>query len=313
MANQFEPQRPAPTNSIEVRDMLWFMLGDSLAYRRANDIPLGTRMERMIRLHHRNGSPINPIRHADLNMDSEGKIIVGDHLGLWPDEVHGETTPIHHILLEEVAKLVRLGVIVQYHPTLHFYITTYGTLCLDRDEVGIPITDHRRVERLEKMFAGVPELDIVVRHYAEAVSAYERDLLLSATVMIGCCYECGLVQLAQAVNGYCVRAGTYHDAPDGLQGALRCVCVEDAYVSAAALDSAVSHVLGIIKKKLGRDKGWVQRCLHPHFNFVIDRRNAAGHPTGKEVSRDELMDHLVLFPNFFERVRSVISTLESLP
>jgi len=42
-------------------------------------------------------------------------------------------------------------------------------------------------------------------------------------------------------------------------------------------------------------------------------RNAAGHPTGKAVPRNDIAAHILLLPAFLRRVRSLRSTVAVLP
>jgi hypothetical protein len=225
------------------------------------------------------------------------------------EQVPKEYAGLIPLLVEEVYLLVQAGLLRPHFASLRLFITEHGAFCLDQDLQDMPPTSTERVASFLEEFAGSPDVDVLARHLGEAVSAYRAGLNLSATVMIGCCYELGLGQLADGVCALSVRWG---HLPAGVSRETR-KSVDRLHqgklVGAADQDDLVHDVLTRIAPALGEDRDWVASCLPAISFFVRSLRNAAGHPTGKVIPRDQIASHIMLFTAYYRRVRSLLGTL----
>ncbi len=303
---------PEPTSPDEASALLWAFLKRRLAERRAFPAQVGRAENIPHRLPGPNGDLDRTSWRADVPLDGDGRVLLGGLLHASPDSLRPrpETFPL---VLDAVADLVRQGVLRHSFDGAHaLYITHHGAALLDRDDEDLPAGDLGRVARLEAEFACLPDLDLIVAHYAEAIGAYRASLDYSATVMIGVCYEAGLLLLAKAIADYELRAPgqvtgmnrRHKDAAQRVRGG--------EYVQASAVEGLVYDVLCAVGAGLGSDQEWVRTCLRPTCHFVRSLRNAAGHPTGKAVPRDDIAAHILLLPPFLRRVRTICATVDAL-
>ena len=185
---------------------------------------------------------------------------------------------------------------------------------MDSDDRDLPPHSAERVAQLRERFRNAPQLDLLAKHYGEAIAAYNVNLDLSATVMIGACYEFGLQEMAKAVVAFRDRSANPLPGVDEKRHKNTMKKLpKGKYVSAANLTSFLSDVFaGGLKAKMGGDQSWLESSLSPNSFFVRRLRNDAGHPTGEPVDHDEVATYIVLFPGFYGRVRSIVATVGGL-
>lgn len=303
---------PEPTTRDEAQALVWAFLKRRLAARRAHPAGIGEHENILLRLPGPNGHAERMSWPADVPLGGGGTTLLGGLLHAWPGSLRPrpETLPL---ILDVVHDLQRQGVLrPSWDGADALFITHLGAALLDRDDADLPAGDTARVERLRAEFADLPDLDLIARHYAEAIAAYAASLDYSATVMIGVCYEAGLVLLAREIAACDARAaGTL----SGLNRHHRAVLpkVSDGdYVPASALEALVHDALSALGGGLGDDLEWVKTCLRPTCHFVRSLRNKAGHPTGKAVPRDDIAAHILMLPAFLRRVQAIRVTLAAL-
>lgn len=193
------------------------------------------------------------------------------------------------------------------------YITSHGAGLLDTSDVDLPAGSPERVVRLKAEFAALPSIDLIGRHYAEATAAYAADLNYSGAVMIGVCFEAGILVVARAIARCDARSpGTLVGLNKNHRKVFPAVLAED-YVAASALEDLVYDVLCALPSLDQHDADWVRKGFRPISLFVRSLRNLAGHPTGKEVSRDDVAAHISTLPAFLRRVASITEQVEGLP
>lgn len=113
----------------------------------------------------------------DINVSADGKSVLAGilHTNLHKPDLHSSAQPALPVLLDEVHDLVRSGILRPVPGTeYNFTITAPGAACLDADDPDLPPHSAERVQQFRERFAGVPDLDLLARHYAEAISTY-RD------------------------------------------------------------------------------------------------------------------------------------------
>lgn len=308
-----------PTDRDDIRQRVWELLKARLEQRRRLTPELGTRVDfgppDDVNEHGQDRGPIP--RDADLVMGLDCSELLADLAGIWPDAIPLDTRKVAYPrLLDEVYELVRIGVL-RPDPgssTRSMMITAHGAACLDADDPDLPPHSAERVAQLRARFPDAPDLDLLARHYGEAIATYRDSHDLSATVMIGACYELGLREMAEAIVQYRERSasplpGVDEDAHKKTMKRLR----KGKYVSAAKLTDFLAEVfVGSFKSKMGGDQSWLETCLSPHSFFVRRLRNEAGHPTGVPIDRDEVATYIQLFLKFYGRVRSIVATIDGL-
>ncbi len=303
---------PEPATRDEAVALLWAFLKKRLAERRAHPAGVGQTEN----IHHRLPGPNGyEDRHnwpGDVPLDLDGRLLLGGLVHAWPDSLcpRPETLPL---LLDAVHDLVRQGVLrPSWCGGNALLITLHGAALLDRDEVDLPPGDAGRVVRLRSEFADLPDLDLIAKHYAEAIAAYQASLDYSATVMIGVCYEAGLLLLAREIAAYADRAPGEVPGLNGNHKRNLGKVKDGEYVPASSLEGLLYDVLCALGDELGADLEWVRTCLRPTCFFVRSLRNSAGHPTGKAVPRDDIAAHILLLPQYLRRVVSLKGTLAAL-
>jgi hypothetical protein len=312
---QQQPEPEVPANREELRAALWRFLKERLAARKKAGMPVGdTSAHVPFPSAARGGGVVSwgPLPY-DATLDGEGRQQFILHFNVHEHELPSKVMELAPVLLEEMYELLRAG-ILRPCPSrpLHLLITEHGAFCLDQELQDMPPASTERVAAFLEEFAGSPDVDVLARHLGEAVAAYRAGLNLSATVMIGCCYELGLGQLADAVCALEARWGSF---PTEISRKTRASVVKlraGKLVGAADQDDLVQEVLTHLSPDLGEDKDWVTTCLPATSFFVRSLRNAAGHPTGKAIPRDQIASHIMLFTAYRRRVCSLVATLATI-
>jgi len=308
-----------PRNKAEIRHLLWRLLKERLHLRRTIKEPLGatvTALDPPLLFRESGERVLGQKRRADVELGSDGRTALGDMTGRLSSDLHGDD--FDHVLprvIDEVFELARVGILrpAPGSSDPRFVITPHGAACLAADDRDLPPFSQERVQQLRDRFAGGPDLDLLTRHYGEAIAAYHAGLDLSATVMIGVCYELGLHQVAQALVAYEGRAGGNVPGTNKDDRKVLKAIGTGKPVMASPLENLVHDVLvNGFGADLGDDLEWAKTCLRPNGHFVRNLRNAAGHPTGRAVDRDQIASYIMLFPDFFGRVRSIVGTVEGM-
>lgn len=300
---------PEPTSRDEAIALLWAFLKLRLQERRAV-AGIGEPKNIPHRLPGPNGYEQDFGWRADIPLDGEGRSLLGGLLRAYPDSLRPKAATLP-MLLDVVADLQRQGILrPSWERDAHaLYITGHGAAVLDADDLGLPPGDAGRVARLRAEFSALGDLDLISKHYGEAIAAYDVGLDYSATVMIGVCYEAGLVLLAREIAAYEDRSpGAVPGMNKNHKGSVAKVA-DGEYVPASALEGLVYDVFCALGPRLGDDLEWVKTCLRPTCYFVRSLRNSAGHPTGKAVPRDDIAAHIMMLPAFFRRVASLQRTV----
>ena len=306
-----------PKEPQELRQALWEHLRERLRIRKEFGAGLGRGPDQRTASWQRSprgiSSGVSTPGTDDVQVSGAGTILLGEMLGIFPDDLpHQEIQPALPRLLDEAFELVRSGILRPDPSTTYgLTITPHGAACLDADDRDLPPFSQERVQQLRDRFAGAPDLDLLARHYGESIAAYHAGGLdLSSTVMIGACYELGLHQVAQAFVRYEDRTRSKVPGTNGKDRNAVEAIRKGKPVMAGPVENLVHDVLvNGFGADLGADLEWAKTCLRPNGHFVRNLRNAAGHPTGRAVDRDQIAAYIMLFPDFYGRVRSVVGTV----
>ncbi|MPW24331.1 hypothetical protein GC105_00800 [Alkalibaculum sp. M08DMB] len=174
-----------------------------------------------------------------------------------------------------------------------FDITEYGQKVLAN---GNPIP-HDPEGYLDYLQHEIPDIDSVIYTYvAESIHAYNINLLLSATTAIGCASEKALLLLIEA---YIPFLPTEKERVGFVQ---------------KTKGKFIKNQFEEFQKSLGGQKGRIHKELVDGIDIVISgifellrqNRNSAGHPTGKEMKKENVYASLQIFITYCKRIYSLM-------
>jgi hypothetical protein len=183
-----------------------------------------------------------------------------------------------------------------------FVITELGQRLLTEAEFSPQDWDRYRA----KLLLSVPTPDdVVLVHLREADLAWEHTLYRSSAVMLGCAVERLIILVAEAIVAAKLPA-----PGDKLGGKLANpkVGISEIFDDVRTVLEHADH-----DKKLPREIADVlDRRITALFDHARALRNRSGHPTVGEVTRDEALSGLLLFPAFYSFVDKLIAALNML-
>lgn len=127
----------------------------------------------------------------------------------------------------------------------------------------------------------------VLLYLREAVGAFNRRLYVATTVMLGVAAEGLILRLAEAIKG---AYGDSNEGADWYEGEIETMWALAQY---RAVRDQVEDVAGDLPHDLAQrfEAHW-----HSIHTLVRMERNKSGHPTGRDLTRDEAHASLILFP-----------------
>jgi len=222
------------------------------------------------------------------------------------------TTSSHRAIGEALWELVRYGILVptsmeegHSEQTRHagaFYFTVYGRKAI-RLHTPIPSDPHGYINRLTQK---IPNINHIVLRYArESINGYNSGLLLSATITIGAAAEKSILLLIDAYSKY---------LPESECNKLK-QSTDNRPIKRKfeAFVKSFNGYRGVIEKDK-EYKGIVDSVdifITGIFDLLRVNRNDAGHPTGNDLSKDEVFVLLQLFITYVERVYELIRYFEA--
>lgn len=179
-----------------------------------------------------------------------------------------------------------------------FHVTDFGKQRL-KDGPKSPYDPDGYLKRLKDE---VPDLDpIIVIYLNESLHTFRIGCLLSSTISLGCTSEKALL----------VLIATYADAlPEAMQEKFR-KNTEGRMIKRQfdefrrMLDS---HLKGLLPTDLADG---LDITLNAVFEMIRSQRNDAGHPTGKDVHREQTYASLVILPTYLKKVYKLIDWLKT--
>lgn len=132
----------------------------------------------------------------------------------------------------------------------------------------------------------IPQLDPIIETYLiESVRTYSINQLLSSTITLGCASEKALMVLIDTFRQ------TFKDSSKKAAFSKK---VDDKFIKTQfdEFDKAIRHILTQMPYELREN---YTNTLTGVFQMIRYNRNAAGHPTGKQVDKDTLFANLQVF------------------
>jgi hypothetical protein len=303
--------RPFPDTEDELRVALWSHLQEKVRERADLGAEAGQRAVQDPSLRSRGSR--RQVK-SEISLNGEGLRLVCALFDLTEQDAVHHVPIVQHRIENVVHELVHVGILrpaAAPNPNREFFLTPHGMRCLNDDALQLPLLpDGGRADKLLADNPTFPGIDTIVTHYREAIGAYMAKLDLSATVMIGACYEATENELAKAI----VRHDGQRENPLGTGKALKAVTAGEFATSRAvtrAIDTYVEKLIAASPKGVRRPKElvWAQEERRALVGFTQYIRNRAGHPTGNAIDRDRIARRLLLLDEHLQAASGFLDYL----
>ncbi|OGM65247.1 hypothetical protein A2893_00630 [Candidatus Woesebacteria bacterium RIFCSPLOWO2_01_FULL_39_25] len=213
-----------------------------------------------------------------------------------PEYNHLEEAKTNPIILEIINEWVSNGLLafgnkndLDAQSFGYISVTSYGEECF-QNEIILPYDPDGYLAEYKAQVASVD--DITLKYLGEAITAYNRDLLLSSAITLGVASENVVLLLiesfAQALPNTTRRSS--------FQNRIRDKWITSQYT---IFKAELSHFLNQIPTDLKQD---LDTYLDGIFNFIRVNRNQAGHPTGNMPVRKVALHNIQMFVDYSKRV-----------
>jgi len=143
----------------------------------------------------------------------------------------------------------------------------------------------------------VPDADFdTLRYLDEALACFRANTLLASAVMLGCASENAVLQLVETFGARIVDPNDKKKYDSETS----------SWMISKKYTALWSRLKADIKSLPSELSDGLERILDNVFDLIRTNRNAAGHPTGRTVSRDEMRAAFIVFPGYCERVFDLI-------
>jgi hypothetical protein len=157
---------------------------------------------------------------------------------------------------------------------------------------------------LKRLDSSVPTLDPIIRIYlVESLDTFRYGSLLSSTITLGCASEKAILNLTEAY----ADALPQHDG-EPLKKKFKRQTIKERYDEFNKSANDKDRLKSAVPKEL---KDALETPVKSIFEMYRLHRNAAGHPTGNLLSREEAHAHLIIFPHYIKRLYSLIDWLKT--
>lgn len=154
---------------------------------------------------------------------------------------------------------------------------------------------------LKILYKEIPNVDkVIITYLTEALRTFRIGCLLSSTIALGCASEKAFIILVESF----VNAIDSPDMKKNFKKAVEGKTIKRQY------DELTKYYNSSFKSKLNGDlnEGFIN-SVFGIFEMIRSNRNDAGHPTGKNIEREELYANIIVFRNYLKRVYNVINWL----
>jgi hypothetical protein len=180
-----------------------------------------------------------------------------------------------------------------------FVVTPWGKECLEHREF-LTFDAGKYIERLR---IAVPTIDAsIVLYLTDALASFRVGAYLSSAVMTGVASERTLLLLRDGIETALSTPDRKKKFADGTKG----ISISRMYHE---IWKRLEPVQNDLSQALGREDIKVE--LSGIFDLIRKTRNEAGHPTGRQITRDEADSMLHLYPVYCKTVYATIGWLKS--
>ncbi len=158
---------------------------------------------------------------------------------------------------------------------------------------------------LERLGAKVPNLNPTVLQYArESVVAYNSRCYLASAVMLGVASEAAFLEMARSFGNW---------LPDGQKQKFLKI-IDDPRLNYIAKFLDFRKKIEPLKSSIPDElSGSMSLTLDSVLDLLRVYRNEAGHPTGKQVARDDAFVNLQMFARYLEKLYALKTFFDSGP
>ncbi|TGN18855.1 hypothetical protein [Leptospira idonii] len=173
-------------------------------------------------------------------------------------------------------------------------VTAYGEKVLNSDE---PIP-HDPSGYIQRVVEKIPSIDNVIKRYLiESIETYNINMLLSSTIALGCASEKAMVLL---IDNF---IDSVEDDSEKKKLAKK---IENSFIKTRfeIFKSEYTSRKANFPKNI--NEGF-ENTLIGIFEMIRANRNEAGHPTGKEFSKEQVYANLQVFITYLEKIYQMIT------
>ncbi len=254
---------------------------------------------------------INPgrptLQLSDIEQDVKTKL---QEIGEMPAAVHGYHSDIRVGYKDQIREII-WGLVIQgivipggstQQPDLpSMQVSEWGKKCLETGEF-LPHDGGQYLTRLRTL---IPDVDGGILSYLqESLIAFRPGAYIASAVMTGVATEKTLLVLR-----------------DAIEAALPTQDTKEKF-AAKTKNKVIKHTFDEMWKRLepvhnqlaaDLNKEDIHADLSGAFDLIRKTRNDAGHPTGRQISREEAHHLLLLFPQYCQVVYETINWLKTHP
>ena len=208
------------------------------------------------------------------------------------------------IALEEIQNLIDLNIIRLGSNsfeinTVFLFLTSYGKKCIEEESINILYDPDCFLDHIKNT---IPDIDsIILKYIGESIVAYNKKLLISATVTLGVASEKAILNLIESYIN-CSFGNSIKSKIEKMMfiNMKYTTFIKDIYNK---------------KKQISEEfDGDLNDCIDNieiFFKLIKRNRNYAGHPTGKAFDIDELYSHIITFKKYLKNIYDLIKHFEN--
>jgi hypothetical protein len=239
------------------------------------------------------------------NQNSPGSIqVMGVYEYLLKFYPHPHTSAAHRIARELLQEFVNNNLLFigygdsQFAPW--FTLTEYGVECIKKGEL-LPFDPNGYLVSLQNRVPGLD--DVTLTYLREAISTFNRNFYLSASVALGVAAESLIIRMIDSYISAFVNPQRKANAEGRYEG------------------KQLRAQYGIFKQDFASLRPTLPRDLYGDFETHLDSifqlirmtRNDSGHPSGTVPERAVVAANLQAFPYFAQRVLAIVKHFEGNP
>jgi len=179
-------------------------------------------------------------------------------------------------------------------------ITEYGKKVIDSGEL-IPHDPHNFLSSFQEE---IPEANnLVLKYLSESVETYRDRHILSSSVMLGVASEAAFYDLFDQLRITLtnpVKQKKFEKLKDDIS--LR-----------KKFDSTIAEIKGLKRLLPSKLQENIESNMEGIFNLIRNQRNDSGHPTGKDISREGIFGHQLLFKMYCRDLYDLVNWLKETP
>jgi hypothetical protein len=181
-----------------------------------------------------------------------------------------------------------------------FQITDWGKRCLAEGEF-LPYDTGQFIDRLKVKVPAVDQL--VLRYLTESLQCFRGATFLGSAVMVGVASERVLLSLRNAIE-------LALDTQEKKRKFIADTAGKSVKRIYDEIRKRLEPIMELITAALKKED--ISAELSGIFDLIRKTRNDAGHPTGRDVEREEAFALLQLFPSYCKVAYDVIDCLKTL-